>query len=63
MTASPETTLKPTSPAPVSEIPAAKRIPAWEQIPAGKRQELTQVLADMLLKQVQAVAVGHERAA
>ena len=30
-------------------------IPAWERIPQDKRQELTQVLADMLIHKLQSL--------
>ena len=46
---------------PGNQIPAAVRIPAWEQIPLEKRQELAQVLGEMLLKLLQAEVVKHEQ--
>jgi hypothetical protein len=45
---------------PVSEMPAVIRIPEWGQFPAEKRQELTQILAGMLVRQVQTQGVSHE---
>jgi len=60
MFASPEMTLNRTNPAPVNETPVVSHIPQWEQIPAEKRQELTQILAGMLVRQVQTQGVSHE---
>jgi hypothetical protein len=60
MEASPEAMISINNP-PVNEAPAESRIPNWEQIPVEKRQELTQILAGMLLKQVQESGVNHEQ--
>jgi hypothetical protein len=38
----------PTPPSP----PAAAPLPAWNQLPQDRRQELTATLADMILKQL-----------
>jgi hypothetical protein len=62
MNTQPETKTIQTQPAPESPEPAARAIPAWEQLPVEQRQELTCILAGMLLKQAQAAEVGHERA-
>lgn len=45
----------------VSQVSAAVRVPPWEQLPVEKQQELTRILAEMLLKQAQAEAVKHEQ--
>jgi hypothetical protein len=60
MNASPQAILS-TSHPPVNPAPATLRIPQWEQIPAEKRQELTQVLADLLVRQLQRQAAGGKR--
>ncbi len=62
MNASPEATNSTNHP-PVNPAPATIRIPPWEQIPAEKRQELTRVLADLLVRQIQRQAAGdkHEQ--
>ena len=62
MNASPETILS-TSHPPVNPAPGTIRIPPWEQIPVEKRQELTQVLADLLVRQIQRQEAGgrHEQ--
>jgi hypothetical protein len=54
-------TMTPPNQPPVSQAPAAVRVPPWEQIPPEKRQELAQVLAEMLLKLLQAGTVKHEQ--
>lgn len=61
MIASPGTTC-PTNSPPVTPLPAVNRIPPWEQIPQDKRQELTQVLADMLIHKLQSLEMerAHE---
>ena len=52
---------------PVNEIPAGIKIPCraqvpeWEQIPVEKREELIQILAGMLVRQVQSQAGSHEQ--
>ncbi|MCX6064597.1 MAG: hypothetical protein NT121_02430 [Chloroflexi bacterium] len=53
-------TLKKTDDLPVMELPALVQIPEWELFPVEKRNELLQVLAEMLVKQVQALGVKHE---
>lgn len=45
---------------PGNDIPALIRIPEWGQFPAEKRQELTQILAEMLVRQVQTQGMSHE---
>lgn len=47
----------------VKPFPAMLCTPQWEQLPAEKQQELTQVLAEMLLRQIQAQEgeVQHEQ--
>ena len=61
MNASPQATLSTSHPS-VDPAPGTIRIPPWEQIPAEKRQELTQVLADLLVRQIQRQEAGgkHE---
>jgi hypothetical protein len=44
---------------PVSPTPV--RIPEWQQFPAEKRAELTQILAGMLIRQMQEAQVQHEQ--
>jgi hypothetical protein len=44
---------------PVSETPAVTRIPEWEQFPAQKREELVQILAGMLVRQIQGASHEH----
>ena len=61
MIANPETISKQTSLPPENQPQAVNHIPQWEQIPVVQRQELTQVLAGMLLKQIQAAGVQHEQ--
>ena len=63
MIANPEPIAKRTSQPSECQALAVNRIPQWEQIPVVKRQELTQILAGMLLKQVQAAGVQDERPA
>lgn len=53
MKARPEIT-RPSNP-PANPIPAGTRLPPWEQIPPQQRQELTQILADMLIRRLQAL--------
>lgn len=53
--------MTPTNQPPVKEAPASNRIPQWEQIPAEKRRQLTQILAELLLKQMQPAGVKHEQ--
>ena len=60
MNASPET-LEQADKLPVSEVPTLRPIPEWDQFPLEKRHELVQVLAGMLLRQVQKQSVKHER--
>jgi hypothetical protein len=48
---------------PVTQTPALVRIPEWQQFPLKKREELTRILAGMLVKQVQEVRVKHEQPA
>ena len=57
--------MTPTNLPPVNEDPATNRVLQWEQIPAQKRQELTHILAGMLVKQIrqQPTGVQHERPA
>lgn len=45
---------------PRNEIPVLIQIPEWGQFPAEKRQELTQILAEMLVRQVQTQGMSHE---
>lgn len=61
MNARPETA-RPSNP-PAQPIPAGTPLPPWEQIPLQQRQELTQILADMLIRKLQALEreVLHER--
>jgi len=46
---------------PVSPTPVLVRIPEWQQFPPEKREELTRILAGMLVRQVQEVRVKHEQ--
>jgi len=61
MIANPKTISTQTSQPPENQPQAENHIPKWEQIPMVKRQELTQILAGMLLKQIQSAGVQHER--
>lgn len=61
MIANPETITKQTSQPPANQPQAVNHIPQWEQIPVVKRQELNQILAGMLLKQIQSAGMQHER--
>ncbi len=45
---------------PVNQTPAVIRIPEWEQFPAQKREELVQILAGMLVRQVETQGASHE---
>lgn len=51
------------NPPSVNKSPTALQTPQWEQLPAEKQQELTQILAGMLLRQIQAQEMGarHEQ--
>jgi hypothetical protein len=60
MKAHPETTIQ-SNAVPVTLIPALVRIPEWQQFPLEKREELTRILAGMLVKQVQEAGVKHEQ--
>jgi len=46
-----------------NEIATGWQTPAWEQIPEEKQQEVTQVLAGMLVRQMQEQEMGvwHEQ--
>jgi hypothetical protein len=44
-----------------NNILPVNRIPEWEQFPQEKREELTRILAGMLLKQVQEAQGQHEQ--
>lgn len=46
---------------PLNQTPALVRIPEWQQFPPEKRKELTQILAGMLVRQVQEAGVKHEQ--
>ena len=46
---------------PVDPTPSRLCIPEWQQFPPEKRQELTQILAGMLIRQVQEAQGRHER--
>jgi hypothetical protein len=45
---------------PVNQTPVVIRIPEWEQFPAQKRAELVQILAGILVRQVERQAASHE---
>lgn len=62
MLAHPETIIE-NNGLPVNQTPAPLRIPEWQQIPPEKREELTQILAGMLVRQVQEVRGKHEQPA
>ena len=46
---------------PEGPTPALVHIPEWEQFPPEKREELTNILAGMLIRQVQEVRGKHEQ--
>jgi len=46
---------------PVSQTLPRLRIPEWGQFPLEKREELTRILAGMLVKQMQEAAGKHEQ--
>ncbi|HVM71060.1 MAG TPA: hypothetical protein VMT91_04835 [Anaerolineales bacterium] len=62
MEAHPETNTK-SDILPLNQSPVWVRIPEWQQFPAEKRAELTQILAGMLVRQVQEARVKHEQPA
>jgi hypothetical protein len=60
MKAHPETMIE-SNVLPVNRPPALVRIPEWQQFPPEKREELTRILAGMLVRQVQETGVKHEQ--